>query len=583
MVFWNFAGPPHYANVNSCANAYLNPPAIVLISVAALSCIFTANLESIPIPAAPSPNPRLWDSIRKALYIIGALVLFLFALDLMTSSLQHVGSNIAETIIEATSNPFTALFIGLLVTAMIQSSSTTTSLVVALVASGSITLQSAIPIIMGANVGTTITSTIVALGFISKQKEFRRAVAAGTYHDFFNILTVVILFPLEYYYGFLSGISQWIANYFATDPSPVTQNTIGHFWTGFGSLINILIENLPTALLIIVSFALLFSSILLFRKMISDWMAVKSPERFSRFFFKNQLKSFGWGVLITAGIRSSTITTSLVVPLVAKKVISLKKAAPFIMGANIGTTITAFIAATLNSNTAGAISIAIAHFLFNFIGVLIFFPIPALAKVPLKLANELGKLTLRYRLAGLLYLLLTFFFIPFSLIYFNKDTIRTYEITYQQTDSTKTRSFYRIVSRMNMRNQSGEWSRYDGIEKLAGEMPVVIYPVSFKNNSMYAGDALYLFNKPGFCWDGEDESGKYKACVDQIYRKFNTQSGEAFDSVYQCSMRYANTVSDSTIHLYYMSAPLKIMVRHEVIDGGKKVLLLEEAVKVAEK
>lgn len=539
-------------------------------------------MESTPVPA-PSPNPRLWDSIRKALYIIGALVLFLFALDLMISSLQHVGTNIAETIIEATSNPFTALFIGLLVTAMIQSSSTTTSLVVALVASGSITLQSAIPIIMGANVGTTITSTIVALGFINKQKEFRRAVAAGTYHDFFNILTVVILFPLEYYYGFLSGISHWIATYFFTNSTPVTENTIGHFWTGFGPVINGLIENVHSALLILISFALLFSSILLFRKMISGWIAVRSPERFSRFFFKNQFKSFGWGVLLTAAIRSSTITTSLVVPLVAKKVISLRKAAPFIMGANIGTTITAFIAATLNSNSTGAISIAIAHFLFNFTGVLVFFPIPVLAKIPLKLASELGKLTLRYRLAGLLYLLLTFFFIPFSLIYFNKDTIRTYEITYQQTDTTNTRSFYRIVSTMNMRNQSGEWSKYDGIEKVTGEMPVVIYPVSFKNNSMYAGDALYLFNRPGFCWDGEDDRGKYKACVDQIYKEFNTQNGVAFDSVYRCSVQYTRAVSDSATHLYYLSAPLKIIVRHEILGREKRVLLLEEAVKFSEK
>jgi solute carrier family 34 (sodium-dependent phosphate cotransporter) len=133
------------------------------------------------------------------LYILGAFLLFLFSLDLMTSSLQHIGKDVAETILSATSNPFTGLFIGLLITAMLQSSSTTTSLVVALVASGSITLQSAIPIIMGANIGTTITSTIVSLGFISKKKEFRRAVAAGTYHDFFNILTTIALFPLEYY------------------------------------------------------------------------------------------------------------------------------------------------------------------------------------------------------------------------------------------------------------------------------------------------------------------------------------------------------------------------------------------------
>jgi sodium-dependent phosphate cotransporter len=141
--------------------------------------------------------------LRNTAYILAALLVFLFSLDLMIASLQQLGKVATETILLATSNPFTGLFIGLLVTAIIQSSSATTSMVVALVASGSISLQAAIPIIMGANIGTTITSTIVSLGFITKKKEFRRAVAAGTYHDFFNILTTVILFPLEYYFGFL--------------------------------------------------------------------------------------------------------------------------------------------------------------------------------------------------------------------------------------------------------------------------------------------------------------------------------------------------------------------------------------------
>src|SRR5688572_21132647 len=155
----------------------------------------------------------------------------------MTSSLQHLSRNVTETILLATANPFTALFIGLLVTAMLQSSSTTTSLVVALVASGAITLQSAIPIIMGANIGTTITSTIVALGFINRRKEFKRAVAAGTYHDFFNILTTVVLFPLEYYYGFLSGISAWLAQRFFTPAAHPVEEAIKPAGSIFGPVV----------------------------------------------------------------------------------------------------------------------------------------------------------------------------------------------------------------------------------------------------------------------------------------------------------------------------------------------------------
>src|SRR5258708_39181294 len=348
----------------------------------------------------------------------------------MISSLQHLGKVAAESIILDTSNPFTGLFIGLLITALIQSSSAVTSMVVALVASGSMTIEGAVPIIMGANVGTTITSTIVSLGFITKKKEFMRAVAAGTYHNFVTLLTVFILFPLEYPYGFLSGLSEYIASAFFNQPTGPVKGEFSMLGNGFGPIVNFLVSHIQNGfVLAVLSISLLFGSILFFRKVLSNQLGFRSQTRFQRFFFKSPLKSLTWGLLTTAAIRSSTITTSLVVPLVAKKVVKLRAAAPFILGANVGTTITAFIAAMFNSNAA--ISIAIAHFLFNFIGVLIFFQAPYLKEVPIWLASAMGRLTLRYRLAGFLYLLLTFFFIPFSLIYFNKDAVSGRELIYQ--------------------------------------------------------------------------------------------------------------------------------------------------------
>jgi sodium-dependent phosphate cotransporter len=513
------------------------------------------------------------------------LLLFLFSLDLMVSSLQHLGRNAAETVIMATANPFTGLFIGLLVTAMIQSSSTTTSMVVALVASGSITLQSAVPIIMGANVGTTITSTIVSLGFINKRKEFRRAVAAGTYHDFFNILTVVILFPLEYYYGFMSGVSEKIAHYFFTPVIGPVENKISHFWSGFTPIIEFLATHISNGfILAVLSFALLFTSILLFRKLISNLLLVNSPERFSRFFFKNEFKSFLWGLGITAAIRSSTITTSLVVPIVAKKIVSLKKAAPFIIGANIGTTVTAFIAVTLNSNTTGAISIAIAHFLFNFIGFLIFFPIPFLRKIPIKLASELGRLTLKYRLVGLVYILMTFFFIPFSLIYLNQDSFTVLEITYEKTDTTAVKSVYRIVSKMNERNQSGEWLQYPSASEKLNEAPEIIYPVSLKNNILFARQQMFLFNKPGFCWDGENAEGKFKCCVDEILPQFALDDTLTFDSVYVYTRTYYRSPEEDPLNVtIFISAPYCIILKRETRSKNDAVIATEKIIRFSEK
>lgn len=356
--------------------------------------------------------------LRGTVYFLIGLLVFLFSLDLMISSLQQLGAEINSTILLATSNPFTGLFIGLLVTAIIQSSSTTTSLTVALVATGSLTLEGAVPIIMGANIGTTITSTIVSLSFINNKKEFRRAVSAGTYHGFFKIITALVLFPLEYNLHFLSGIAQFIAVNFFHEPTEITSNfkMLGQSLSWPVSFITERIAN--GYLLAGISVVMLFGSILFFRKVISQVMGLGSEEKFQHFFFKSPYKSFGWGVVTTAAIRSSTITTSLVVPLVAKKIVKLRQAGAFILGANIGTTITAFMASTFNSNAA--ISIAFTHFLFNFIGVLLFFRTPYLKEIPFRAAMALGKLTLRNRLVGFMYLLLVFFLIPFSLIYFSQ-------------------------------------------------------------------------------------------------------------------------------------------------------------------
>ena len=528
-------------------------------------------------------NSLSWGKVRNTVYVIGMLALFLFSLDLMVSSLQHLGKSAEEAIIMATANPFTGLFIGLLITAMIQSSSATTSLVVALVASGSITLESAVPIIMGANVGTTITSTIVSLGFINKKKEFKRAVAAGTYHDFFNILTVIILFPLEYYYGFLSTISKTIAESLFTPVLHPVENRISHFWSGFSPVIDFLNEHIANGfILTILSFVLLFTSIILFRKLLSNMLLVRSPERFSRFFFENQFKSFLWGLGTTAAIRSSTITTSLVVPLVAKKIVTLRKAAPFIMGANIGTTITAFIAVTLNSNTAGAISIALAHFLFNFIGVLIFFPLPVLRKIPINLANGLGKLTLQYRLVGLVYILMTFFFIPFTLIYFNQDSIQTLAIDYEKTDAAKTKTFYHVVAKMNLRSQHGEWLYYNSLS--ATEDPQMIFPVSIKNKILFGQKRMFMFREPGFCWGSEIKEEKSNYCITQILPKMTLSDSLTFDSVYVYSQRYYDLSKvDSAITNIYVSAPYHIIIKQETLSAKKEILSSEKIIHFVEK
>lgn len=349
------------------------------------------------------------------LCILFAFVLFFFALDLLKSSFEQLGSETIGSIIKATANPFTGFFIGLIVTAIIQSSSTTTAFVVALVGTNSLTLENGIPIIMGANVGTTITSLIVSLTFISKKKEFRRAVSAASFHCFFNLLTLLLLFPLEYYYQFLSKLSLAIAQAISTSDSQSTDVSSSSL---LDPLTNWIITTIPNLLVVVViSFAMLFISILIFRRIISGVLKAQSPEAFSRFFFSGRGMALAWGFLTTAAIRSSTITTSVAVPIVAKKVITLRQAAPFIIGANVGTTVTAFIALIFNVSTITALSVAIAHFLFNLIGSFLFFPIPALNELPVRLSSGLGKISSKSRIAIFAFVVGVFFVVPAILIF----------------------------------------------------------------------------------------------------------------------------------------------------------------------
>ena len=138
-----------------------------------------------------------WRSILKAITFFAVLYLFFVSIDLMSSAFKMAGAGFANTLLETVSDPLAGLIIGMLATSLVQSSSSTTSIVVGLVASGTLTLPLAIPMIMGANIGTTVTNTIVSLGHVTRKNEFGRAFAAGTVHDFFNVLAVLLLFPLE--------------------------------------------------------------------------------------------------------------------------------------------------------------------------------------------------------------------------------------------------------------------------------------------------------------------------------------------------------------------------------------------------
>jgi len=352
------------------------------------------------------------------LIILALIMVFLLSIDLIGAAFLNLSKTIAESFLLLTSNPFIGLFIGLLITTIIQSSSTSTSMIVAVVASGSLSLRSAIPMIMGANIGTTITSTLVSLAFITKKAQFRRALSAGASHDMFNILITIVLFPLEYYYGFLTNLTQYLADLIVPNLAQNTEQGFQYRLFNPSLVTNFIIDLISNSwVVLILAFVLLLGSIKLLSKEVYRLLKGEFRDRLQRH-FETPSSSFLWGLLLTGAVQSSSITTSLIVPIVATSRINLQQAFPFIMGANIGTTLTAFLAALFKSNAA--ISIAIAHLTFNLIGVIIFLPFAFTRRLPLFLADELGRTTMNYRLIGFFYIIIAFFLLPFTLIYLNQ-------------------------------------------------------------------------------------------------------------------------------------------------------------------
>ena len=255
-------------------------------------------------------------------------------------------------------------------------------MIVAIVASGTLTLENAVPMIMGANIGTSVTSTIVAIGHIPRKAEFQNAISSATVHDFFNLIVVALLFPIEYFTRAISSAGAYLASLIYSDTTSTTE-LFDFMAVTVKPTAKALISLMGSSATIVipVSVLILFATLRGLSTMLRKILIGKSQQNLEKFVFGNSFKSLVWGAGITAAVQSSSVTTSLIVPLVATEKITLRKAFPFLMGANIGTTITALIASI--SQTEAALAVALCHLMFNLFGVFILFPIRAIRNIPI--------------------------------------------------------------------------------------------------------------------------------------------------------------------------------------------------------
>lgn len=350
-------------------------------------------------------------SLFNFIFLLFFLYLFLFSLELMGASLKMFGKGLAETLIATTTNPLVGLFIGILSTSIVQSSSSTTSIVVGMVAGGALNVTNAIPIVMGANIGTSVTNTLVSLSQIRRDMEFRRALSAAIVHDFFNVLSVLVLFPLQYFTNFLGRAATLMGEKF--------QNIGGlNFLSPVKSVTMPLVELLKKWLgghpwiLFALSIILLLTALIRMVKSLKVLVVKRAESLFDRYLFKTALRAFLVGLVLTAVVQSSSITTSLAVPMAGAGLLTLIQIFPYTLGANIGTTVTAILAALVTGNLA-AIIVAFSHLLFNISGIVIWWPFKF---VPISMAEKFAKLTMRNKIIPILYIIVFFFVIPILFI-----------------------------------------------------------------------------------------------------------------------------------------------------------------------
>uniref|UniRef100_A0A672RV45 Sodium-dependent phosphate transport protein 2A n=1 Tax=Sinocyclocheilus grahami TaxID=75366 RepID=A0A672RV45_SINGR len=435
---------------------------------------------------------QIFINICKIPLLLLFLYMFICSLDILSSAFQLAGGKVAGDIFKdnaVLSNPVAGLVVGILVTVLVQSSSTSTSIVVSLVSSGLLDVGSAIPIIMGSNIGTSVTNTIVALMQAGEREQFKRAFAGATVHDCFNWLSVLVLLPLEAITGVMRLTSEAVVESFnivtgengpellkvITEPLTkriiqLDKTVIVGIATGQELLRNkslikvwcqtwILVSNISVCLqmkifhvltsvvannyhlfcthlfvetglsdlavgliLLASSLLVLCTCLLLLVKFLNSLLQGQVAKAIQKIINTDFPFPFGWltgylAILVGAGmtfvVQSSSVFTSAITPLIGIGVISIERAYPLTLGSNIGTTATAILAALASpgDKLAAAFQVALCHFIFNVLGILLWYPVP-LSRLPIRMARFLGERTAKYRWFAVLYLILCFLLLP---------------------------------------------------------------------------------------------------------------------------------------------------------------------------
>ena len=376
-------------------------------------------------PEGSSRKPFLtWNetAVRLGLTLF-FLYLFLVGVKSLEKGISSFGSALVDQVFSSVANPIAGLAAGVLATVLVQSSSVTTATIVGLVGAGVLPVETAVPMVMGANIGTTVTNTLASLGHVRQSAYFQRAFAAATVHDYFNLLSVAILLPLEVAFGLISRIANSLAS-LVGDILPEVGSGSSPIKSAISAPVSWMADTIESlgwsgaegAILLGVGIGLIFLALWMITRQMKAVMSGRIENAINGVLSRGAgAGAFLVGLVMTVAVQSSSITTSILVPLVAAGVLTLRNAFPVTLGANLGTTVTALLA-SIAADSSDALVIALAHVTFNILGILIFYPWPRLRRIPIMLAERTGEAAVKRKSVVAVYVIGLFIVAPVAIL-----------------------------------------------------------------------------------------------------------------------------------------------------------------------
>ncbi|MED5330364.1 MAG: Na/Pi symporter, partial [Planctomycetota bacterium] len=258
-----------------------------------------------------TPRDGVHPLARLAL-TLGLLYLFLCSIKLMEVSFKMMSAGTEGGLFEGITNPFSALMAGIMATVLVQSSSVTTAAIVALVGSGTLPLGMAVPMVMGANIGTTVTCVLVSIGSVRRSAEFRRAFACATVHDVFNLICVAVLLPLELMTGFLQSTAMKMTEFLSglgaqgvQYESPIKAAVKAGAKEVEGLVLAIGFEGASLALaLLVIAIGLIFLSLAYITKNMRALLINRIEKSLNQVLARSGLMGILIGIIITVSVQS---------------------------------------------------------------------------------------------------------------------------------------------------------------------------------------------------------------------------------------------------------------------------------------